>query len=91
MLGYSLARAAWGRGYMTEAAKAILRYGFDELGLSMVTCTHYSFNARSRRVIEKCGFVYEGRVHACDPTIDGIMRDVESYYLEADRWRRQPV
>ena len=61
MLGYALARTAWGRGCMTEAADEMLRYGFEELGLGLITCTHYTFNDRSRRVIEKAGFVHEAK------------------------------
>ncbi|MCQ5106008.1 GNAT family N-acetyltransferase, partial [Eggerthella lenta] len=53
MLGYALARTAWGRGCMTEAADEVLHYGFEELGLGLITCAHYTFNDRSRRVIEK--------------------------------------
>lgn len=81
MLGYSLAKHAWGRGYMTEAARAIVGYGFRELGLPLITCTRFSFNARSRRVIEKCGFVHEGTLHGCDRTPDGVLQDVEMYSL----------
>lgn len=86
MLGYALARTAWGRGCMTEAADEVLRYGFEELGLGMISCTHYAFNARSRRVIEKSGFVHEGTIHGAEATPDGLMQDFESYYLARARW-----
>lgn len=88
MLGYALAKEAWGRGYMTEASREVLRYGFEELALSLVTCNHYTFNARSRRVIEKCGFVHEGVVHQVEATPDGIQQDIESYWLDEPTWRR---
>ncbi len=93
MLGYALAKRAWGRGYMTEAARAVLDYGFGELGLSLVTCTHFSFNARSKRVIEKCGFSHEGTLRACERTPDGVLRDIETYVLtreDADRFASDP-
>lgn len=86
MLGYALAQEAWGKGYMTEASNEVLRYGFEELGLLMATCTHYTFNERSRRVIEKSGFVHEGTIHGAEATPDGLMRDFESYYLTRERW-----
>ena len=85
MLGYALARTAWGRGCMTEAADEMLRYGFEELGLGLITCTHYTFNDRSRRVIEKAGFVHEGTIHGAEATPDGLMQDFESYYLPRER------
>ena len=86
MLGYALARTAWGRGCMTEAADEMLRYGFEELGLGLITCTHYTFNDRSRRVIEKAGFVHEGTIHGAEATPDGLMQDFESYYLPRGLW-----
>ena len=43
---------------MTEAARELLRFGFKDLNLSTVWCNHYDGNARSKRVIEKCGFQY---------------------------------
>lgn len=86
MLGYALARTAWGHGYMTEASREVLRYGFEELGLGLITCTHYTFNERSRRVIEKSGFVHEGTLHGIEATPDSLMQDAESYYLTRERW-----
>lgn len=87
MLGYALARSAWGRGYMTEASDEVLRYGFEELGLGLITCTHYPFNERSGRVIEKSGFIHEGAIHGVEATPDGLMQDFELYYLPRERWR----
>lgn len=59
-LGYVLARPFWGRGLMTEAAGAAISYGFERMGLELISICHFDFNARSRRVIEKLGFMYEG-------------------------------
>lgn len=44
----------------TEAAKAVIQYGFDKMDLHKVQICHKSINLPSRRVIEKCGLVYEG-------------------------------
>ena len=87
MLGYALAKPAWGKGYMTEAAREVIRYGFEELGLSLVSCTHYAFNARSRRVIEKCGFEHEGVLHAAEPAPDGTLQDAALYFLTRKAWQ----
>jgi RimJ/RimL family protein N-acetyltransferase len=54
-LGYRLRRAAWGKGYATEGARALLRKGFDELGARRVIATTYQDNLASRRVMEKVG------------------------------------
>lgn len=57
-IGYSLHPDYWGQGLIPEAVEEILRYGFEELGLAVIWCGHYDFNDRSRRVVEKCGFLY---------------------------------
>lgn len=59
MLGYAMSFDYWGRGLMTEAARRVLKFAFEEAGLDFVTCSHFPFNSRSKRVIEKCGFRYE--------------------------------
>lgn len=54
-LGYRLKRAAWGRGYATEGSVALIRKGFEELGVERVVAKTLSANAASRRVMEKAG------------------------------------
>ena len=54
-LGYRLRRAAWGRGYATEVARALIRKGFTDLGVQRVYATTYQDNLASRRVMEKAG------------------------------------
>jgi RimJ/RimL family protein N-acetyltransferase len=54
-LGYRLHRAAWGRGYATEGARALIHKGFAELGVRRVVATAYQDNLASRRVLEKAG------------------------------------
>lgn len=65
-IGYSLSPEYWGRGLMPEAVMALLRYGFAQLGMREIWCAHYEGNARSRRVIEKCGFTYVFTVRLSD-------------------------
>lgn len=55
-LGYILSRAAWGRGYATEAARACLRYGFETLGYEEIGAGALAGNLASRHVLEKLGF-----------------------------------
>lgn len=54
-LGYRLRRGAWGRGYATEGARALVRAGFVELGVRRVTAETMAVNTGSRRVLEKVG------------------------------------
>lgn len=58
-LSYGLVPAAQGRGYATEASRAVLTAGFGRLGLERVHAFAQASNAASRRVMEKLGFTHE--------------------------------
>ncbi len=60
-LGFWVAQHCWGRGYATEAVRAMIEYGFSVLGLHRVHAMHFSRNPASGRVMEKCGMIREGR------------------------------
>ena len=55
-LGYCLSRRLWGRGYMTEAVRAVCSFFFREAGASRITADYVAENVASGRVLEKCGF-----------------------------------
>jgi RimJ/RimL family protein N-acetyltransferase len=63
-LAYTLARRAWGRGYATEAGRALLAEAFGALGLDRVVAVTRPENAASQRVLARLGFAATGRVHA---------------------------
>lgn len=73
-MGYVLHRDHWGRGYATLVARALLRIGFDELGLARVAATCAPANAASVRVLEKAGLVREGLLRG-DRLVRGARRD----------------
>ncbi len=85
-VGYSLAEEFWGQGYMTEAVKEVLRYVFEEKGLDIVAITANPANTRSLRVIEKCGFVYEGLERFSNYSYDGSPRDSKCFSLKKEEW-----
>jgi ribosomal-protein-alanine N-acetyltransferase len=58
-LFYGCDRAYWGRGLVTEAARAALRYGFGRMGFERIMAVTDKDNKGSRRVMEKCGLRYE--------------------------------
>jgi RimJ/RimL family protein N-acetyltransferase len=58
-IGWRLARDAWGHGYATEAARAVLAFAFGELGLDEVVSFTTVENRRSRRVMERIGMTYD--------------------------------
>lgn len=59
-LGYSLAEAQQGKGYMTEALKIAIGYVFDELNLHRIMAAYMPHNQKSGRLLKRLGFVVEG-------------------------------
>jgi RimJ/RimL family protein N-acetyltransferase len=74
-LGYALMTEFWGRELATEMARACLKVGFEQLGLSEIVCFTLTTNTASRRVMEKVGFTFERAiVHAGMPHVLFRMR-----------------
>lgn len=73
-IGYSIAPAAWGHGYATEAAGAVLDWAYVTLDLNRVQAEADTRNIASRRVLEKLGFRLEGTLRE-DCIVDGVVSD----------------
>ena len=63
-LGYWIGVPYWGNGYATEAARAIVNYGFGTLGLHRIFASHFGNNHASARVLTKIGMRHEGSLRA---------------------------
>jgi RimJ/RimL family protein N-acetyltransferase len=59
-LGYWIGKPYWGHGYCTEAARAVVRYAFEDLRLNKIVAHHFARNPASGRVMEKLGMMREG-------------------------------
>jgi ribosomal-protein-alanine N-acetyltransferase len=59
---YGMSPARWGRGLTTEAARAMIRYGFEELGFTRIIASADAPNAASLRVMEKSGMAFEKQI-----------------------------
>ena len=59
-IGYVINPDFWGRGYATEAVRRVIRFGFDYLSLHRIEAKFMEGNDASRRVMEKCGMIFEG-------------------------------
>ena len=57
---YYLGKEFWGKGYTTEAARRLVQFGFEELGLERISVGCFVRNKASARIIEKLGFTFEG-------------------------------
>lgn len=58
-LGYNLNRAFWNHGFATEAAKALVKWAYENCGARDFTAMHANENTASGNVIRKCGFVFD--------------------------------
>lgn len=86
-LGYWLGKPFWGKGYMPEAVREVLRYGFENLGMSTVWCGYYEGNVQSKRVQEKVGFIYH---HTCKEVSVPLMNDIRighTNYMTKQQWK----
>lgn len=90
-LGYVLAEECWGQGLMVEASKAVIKYGFDNLGLDNIYVGHFSYNKQSKRVIEKLGFRYIETKEKSYKIYDGSMVDDVCYLLSKEEFKAEGV
>src|SRR5271167_2199772 len=63
-LGYWIGVPYWGNGYATEAARAVVKYGFGTLGLHRIFASHFANNPASARVLRRIGMRHEGSLRA---------------------------
>ncbi|HWR17768.1 MAG TPA: GNAT family N-acetyltransferase [Terriglobales bacterium] len=85
-LGYWIGHPYWGKGYATEAARTVVRYGFEELKINRIFAGVFSGNKASENVLRKLGFQHEG----CHREVYhrwGKFLDSEEYALLAREWR----
>ena len=83
-VGYFLKRPAWNKGYATEACRRILRFAFTDTPLTKVVATIDDDNERSRHVLEKAGFFYQGRARA-------YAEDSPIFCIERDGWKNSTI
>lgn len=86
MIGYVLSEPYWGRGLALEAVHAVLDYAFNDLNLSMVSVYHFPFNQKSKRVIEKAGFTFEGVLREASILPSGEVVDDICYSLTKEEF-----
>ena len=85
-VGYILFKEAWGRGFATEGAQALLRYGFLERGLPQIVAITDLDNVASQRVLEKIGLDRRGERTFAHPAYAG-QGPFAWFELDAEEWR----
>ena len=87
-LGYWLGKPFWGNSYMPEAARELLRHGFEGLGMRKIWCGYYDGNEKSKRVQEKLGFQYH---HTCEKLPVPLMNEIRTEHITVmtrEQWDR---
>jgi RimJ/RimL family protein N-acetyltransferase len=77
-MGYWIGKEYWNRGFASEAAKAIIEYGFRTLGMNRIHAHHFSRNEASGRILLKIGMKHEGKLRQHVKKWDKF-EDIEMY------------
>lgn len=88
-LGYWIGKIYWGKGYCTEASQAVVKYGFEVMGLNRIYATHFTRNPASGRVMQKIGMQYEGHLRQNVKKWDKF-EDLELYSILKDEYIAKP-
>jgi [ribosomal protein S5]-alanine N-acetyltransferase len=89
-MGYVIARKHWGNGYATEAASAMLRFGFRKLNLNRIFAHHMTINPASGVVMRRAGMRYEGTMRQHVVKWDKP-RDIAIYGVTRVEWDAQQL
>lgn len=84
-IGYWIGKPFWGRGYATEAAKEMLRYGFEDCDLHRIFAGHFTRNPASGKVMQHIGMTYEGTLRQHQLKW-GEYLDVAYYGILREEW-----
>ena len=77
-IGYWIGVPYWGQGLIPEAARVLIKYAFEELGMEKLWCGYFDGNNKSFRVQQKCGFVYH---HTNENIFWPLMGDIRTEYI----------
>lgn len=91
-IGYCIGKAHWGKGIMTEAFKAVIKYLFEEIGFNQVRAAHAVKNPASGKVMEKCGLALDGTFRQFFRATSGELLDIsyrsilrEDYFADKEK------
>lgn len=90
-IGFVLHPDYWNKGYVTEAAKAIIIYAFEILKLKRLAYCHFPDNLASKRVCEKCEFTFEGILRKKFHRYDGTVLDDVVYSIIDDDYHNNKL
>jgi [ribosomal protein S5]-alanine N-acetyltransferase len=86
MIGFVLHSNYWGQGIMVQAAMAVMNYAFYNEPIDCISVYHFPSNYQSKRVIEKCGFIYEGTLRRVATHVSGTVVDHCCYSITKEEY-----
>jgi ribosomal-protein-alanine N-acetyltransferase len=86
-VGYALARDHWGQGIGSEAVRAMLSFGFEQMNLHRIYASTIADNHESVHMLEKIGFVREGTKRESSWEDDGTFHDSAMYGILKSEFR----
>lgn len=86
-IGYVISKKYWNKGYVSEAMKAVIKFGFEELHLNRIEAHCEEENIGSWRVMEKCGMKYEGTLRE-KVFIKERFRSMKMYSILKREWKK---
>jgi ribosomal-protein-alanine N-acetyltransferase len=87
-LSYWMGLPFWNRGFCTEAAQAMIDFGFEQMGFHRIWAKHWAINTASGRIMEKCGMRKEGVMIEAEFR-DGEFRDMVYYAILRREWEEK--
>ena len=85
-LGYRLLRRHWRKGFASEGARELVRYGFDDVGLDRIIAQTLAANAASRAVMERVGLTYVRTFPTSSTDVDTVDENEVEYEMTRKSW-----
>ncbi len=85
-IGYCYGEEFWGKGYASEALKAVIQFLFEKCDMDTIFAEYMSNNPASGKVMEKAGMTFEGILRGRIIDKDGIRNDLGSYSITKDEY-----
>lgn len=87
-LGYWIGKEFWGQGLACEASFELLRHAFEDLGMQKIWCGYYDGNTKSRRVMEKLGFIYHHSTEGLEVKQVNEIRTGHVMLMTRETWKK---
>lgn len=88
-IGYWIGVPFWGQGLIPEACMELIRRGFEDLHLKKLWCGYFDGNLKSKRVQEKCGFIYHHKNKDIYWELTDEIRTEHITCLEKEKWEKE--